>query len=533
MRGRLRSRWQLAAGALASCVVGVIACSDRPLPPPTATPQDDAGVDVGGATDGGVEHSPEAGAPPGVTDWGVPIGSQPSAAAPGATAVKAVIPTDDGGAIVAGSFDGMVAFAPDTIRDGTPGKGFVARYRRDQRLVWVHVLDDDGGHVTVADMTALGNDEVAVAGWFDGTLVEHRDSAPISLPSAGDKDIFVARLASDGSVRWFKRAGGAGEDIARGVAVGMDAAGAVSIAIAGAIGEGAVFGPGETAETRAPSGAGPVFAARLDGDGALAWARFAGNGVPGQCYGVAHDGAGVVAATGYVNGTASFGNDVNGAPVAIDPAVGHAFVARWDVAGRLLWAQPLGGMAGEGDAIAIAANGTIVATGLFAGEARFGAAASAPTLTADAVGSPGTYLAAFATGGATIWARRLVGSGIHPWHLRAASDGALLVAASFGGGIRLDPDGPTPLTVVSSGGTDALFARLADDGSLRWATAGGGPGDEIGADFAAARDGVSWAVGTYFGPAMFGDGSVFGAGTAVVLDSGTKGSSFLLRLLAP
>lgn len=517
---------------LAGCVIGAMACNVRPLPATTETPGNDAGG--GGGSDAGIEQPHEAGALAGVVDWGIPIGSQPSPGTPGVTEIKAVVATEDGGAIVAGSFEGMVAFAPDTIREGTPGKGFVARYRRDQRLVWVHVLDADAGHVTVADMAALGNDEIAVAGWFDGTLVERRDVSPISVPSAGNKDIFVARLASDGSVRWYKHAGGAGDDIARGVAVGADPAGAVSIAITGAIGgDGAVFGSGEANETRALPSAGPVYAARLDGDGALAWARFAGGGVPGQGYGVAHDGVGSVAVTGYVNGLASFGNDVNGAAVAIDPAIGRAFVARWDVGGRLLWAQPLGGEAGEGDAIAIAASGAIVTTGLFQGQAQFGAAPSAPTLTADSADAPGAYLAAFASSGATIWARRLVGIGIHPWRLRAAPDGTLLVSASFGGGIKLDPDGPMPLTVFSSGATDALFARLGGDGSLLWTLAGGGPGDDLGADFVVARDGIGWAVGDYFGPASFGAGSAFGAGTAVQLDSGTDGSSFLLRLLAP
>src|SRR5262245_21067209 len=169
-------------GGLAACVLAAAACSSRPLPGEPEPPADDAGVDSG-AVDV-VVPTPDGGVPPGLVDWGVPIGSQPSAAAAGATVVKAVVPTEDGGAIVAGSFTGMVAFAVDAMRDGATGAGFVARYRRDQRLVWVHVLAADAGHVGVADMAALGNDEVAVAGWFDGTLAEHRDTAPISVPSA-------------------------------------------------------------------------------------------------------------------------------------------------------------------------------------------------------------------------------------------------------------------------------------------------------------------------------------------------------------
>src|SRR6266496_1532355 len=318
-----------AAWFVAACVsLPPLGCGERPLPyrgdalPASDAGRDagadvgdaaidgiDAGTDVGAATDGGVR--------PAVVDWGVPIGSQPSPAVAGATNVKAVIATDDGGAIVAGSFTGSVAFAADAVHDGTRGAGFVARYRRDQRLVWVRVLRADAlasndGHVVVADMASLGNGETAVAGWFDGRLAVE-PAVPSDGTSAGGLDAFVVHLASDGSVRWAKRAGGPGDDIARGVAAGTDPSGATSIALAGAVVDGAVFGRGEAAETRAPVGAGPVFAARLDGDGALAWARFAGGGVPGQGYGVAHDAAGAVAITGYVNGVAAFGNDASGA----------------------------------------------------------------------------------------------------------------------------------------------------------------------------------------------------------------------------
>src|SRR5436190_24069194 len=124
MRGRLRAM----ARAAAACAVAVMACSARPLPPGVAPSGHDAGAGVDADAHaeeeaGGAEHPPEINVPPSVVDWGIPIGSQPSPSTPGITEVKAVVATDDGGAIVAGSFDGTVAFAPDTIRAGTPGKG--------------------------------------------------------------------------------------------------------------------------------------------------------------------------------------------------------------------------------------------------------------------------------------------------------------------------------------------------------------------------------------------------------------------------
>src|SRR3954469_10795286 len=126
-----------AAWFVAACVsLTPLGCSERPLPHTgDAPPASDAGRDAGGdvrdanidAADAGTDVGAvtDGGARPAVVDWGIPIGSQPSPALAGATTVKAVIATDDGGAIVAGSFTGSVAFAEDAVHDGTPGAGFV------------------------------------------------------------------------------------------------------------------------------------------------------------------------------------------------------------------------------------------------------------------------------------------------------------------------------------------------------------------------------------------------------------------------
>src|SRR5947208_12717484 len=97
-----------AAWFVAACVsLPPIGCSERPLPhqaeaPPASDAGRDAGADVGNADidagdDAGTDVGavPDGGVRPGVVDWGIPIGSQPSPAVGGATTVKAVIATDD------------------------------------------------------------------------------------------------------------------------------------------------------------------------------------------------------------------------------------------------------------------------------------------------------------------------------------------------------------------------------------------------------------------------------------------------------
>jgi hypothetical protein len=470
---------------------------------------------------------------PGSVAAAAPAGT--AAAGGGATTLGPLVALHDGGVVVAGSFSGTVSFAADkTLAAVGTRDAFVARYRQDMRLVWVHPMS--GGEVVIAGAALLAGDEIVVAGWFSGTLTVSAATAAAParvLTAAGGLDGFAARLASDGSVRWAVRAGAAGDDIVRAVAaapelVGPDGAmlpGAIMLT--GTVGDGAVFGPGEPGATAVPAGDGPIFAARIGpADGALVWARFAGSGVPAQGYDVATDAAGSAAViTGYVNGPAAFGAGAPGA-VRIDPAAGRAFVARFDGAGHFTWAKGLGGPVGEGDAVALTAAGGVLVSGTFEGQGAFAGGAAPIVLTADSPGQPGCFLAGLAAvdGGVT-WARRVAGRGLRPWRLRRAAGGDLLLAASFGGGVLLDPDGAAPARVTSAGNDDALFMRLDPAGGLRWATAAGGLGDDEGGDVAEASDGFVWGSGLYVGPVTVGAGA-----SAVTLLSGTDGAGFLLRL---
>ena len=102
MRSRL---WLLAVLVVApvSTVVGAGACDRAPLTrgaEPVPVPQD------GGAEAGSV--------PAAVLDWAIPVGR--AAGSGGATTLAAVVPLDDGGAVVAGTFTGTIGFGVLQVR---------------------------------------------------------------------------------------------------------------------------------------------------------------------------------------------------------------------------------------------------------------------------------------------------------------------------------------------------------------------------------------------------------------------------------
>jgi hypothetical protein len=103
---------------------------------------------------------------------------------------------------------------------------------------WARRIFGDAGDQVVTSV-ALSSDGqwVYAAGVTGGTLLylEGHD-APIEVNASGT-DAFVARLTVDGSVsddEWIRRFGGAGDDQARSIAVGLDADGVERVYVAGA-----------------------------------------------------------------------------------------------------------------------------------------------------------------------------------------------------------------------------------------------------------------------------------------------------------
>lgn len=133
----------------------------------------------------------------------------------------------DEGIAVAGTPDGHVALTG--YFHGTDDLGSIRLTSAGDDDVLVAKLDGATGNpVWARGIGAAGSDEglglavqssgdVVVTGYFSGT-VDFRGAA---LTSAGDKDIFVTRLASgDGATRWARSFGGTGEDL--GLEVALD-----------------------------------------------------------------------------------------------------------------------------------------------------------------------------------------------------------------------------------------------------------------------------------------------------------------------
>lgn len=160
-----------------------------------------------------------------------------------------------------------------------------------------------------------------VTGQFSGTA----SFGGIQLNSAGNADIFIAKLDPDGNFLWAKRAGGTSNDIANSIAV--DSHG--NSFITGLFYSTAFFGKTQLTA----SGGHDIFIAKLGANGNFLWARKAGGNGADTGMAISIDSLGHVYITGFFYLIAYFGDTE-----LITGGYNNIFVARLHTSGSFLWA---------------------------------------------------------------------------------------------------------------------------------------------------------------------------------------------------
>ena len=201
----------------------------------------------------------------------------------------------DGSSIVTGYFSGAPSFGGTTLNSAGGVDAFIAKLNRDGSYAWVKQAGGTGGDRGYG-ITSLSDGSSIITGEFRGTAT----FGNTQLISAGDDDIFIAKLNRDGSYAWVKQAGGTGGDSGYGITSLADDSSIVIGRFSGA----ASFGD----TTLNSAGNDDVFIAKLNREGSYAWATKAGGTGNDYGYGITSlaDGSSIV--TGSIRGAASFGD---------------------------------------------------------------------------------------------------------------------------------------------------------------------------------------------------------------------------------
>ncbi len=227
---------------------------------------------------------------------------------------------------------------------------------------WAHKAggsnQDDRSNAIAVD----SNGDVYVTGSFESTAT----FGSTTLNSAGDDDIFVAKMNSTGDWVWAIRAGGSGVDV--GMSIALDSSGYVFLT-------GCYQGIVQfDTDTMTALGGDDLFVAKISpSNGAWQWV----NGAAGQNGASASDCGTSVAvdSNGYAYVTGYFQEDIDFGSSTLNWAGLHdIFVAKIDTWGNWQWATMAGGAQGDDHAnsIAIGPNGDAFISGYYKFTSAFG-----------------------------------------------------------------------------------------------------------------------------------------------------------------
>ncbi|MBI4704160.1 MAG: SUMF1/EgtB/PvdO family nonheme iron enzyme, partial [Deltaproteobacteria bacterium] len=355
-----------------------------------------------------------------------------------------------GSVVVTGYFAGAVDFGGGPLSSAGGWDIFLAKYDKDGKHLWSKRFGggvDDFG----SDVGTDGAGNVLLTGYFQGTA----DFGGGPLPSAGLKDVFLAKYDTNGQHLWSKRFGDGSDQ--QGNDVVIDGAG--NALLTGWFQGTADFGGGPLAsaglddvflakyDKALPSaGLKDLFLAKYDTNGQHLWSKRFGDGSDQLGLGITVDAAGNVLVTGMFKGTTDFG----GGPLAAGSW--DIFVAKYDKDGKHQWSKRFG----DGDEqvafdIATDGSGNALVAGDFLGTVDFGGG----PLTNGNVKTD-LFVAKFDGTGSHVWSKQFAGtSDVGPYGIAADGSGSAFVTgyfkgtADFGGG---------PL--VSAGLYDVFVAKL-------------------------------------------------------------------------
>ncbi len=358
---------------------------------------------------------------------------------------------------------------------------FIAKIDKDGNWLWAQraggVRNDEAFAV---DIDQEGN--VYITGWFWETI----QFGDIELVGERGRDIYVAKLNSEGEWVWARQVHGPGYGQSKANGITTDNEG--DIYITGEHSGAISFGDIKLDPIRYSDN---IFVAKLSSEGSWQWAI--GPEIEGP-----HNSSNDISVdenrNSYVTG--SFSDKITFGNTELTPeGDGDVFVAKLDAGGNWLWAKRAGGeQRSAGQAIATDKKGNSYLTGMFTGRADFGEHN--------------------VSGGANfdIFAAKIDADGKWIWANSGTS-----VGNCSGRDIVFDEQGNSYLTgsiseetrfadiVVNPRDINIIIASLDSEGEWQWAEQAGGPDWALGHGIGIDSDGCIYVSGYMQRIAWFGD----------------------------
>lgn len=389
-------------------------------------------------------------------------------------------------------------------------------------------LKDVGQNIFV---DSVGN--VYATGFFRGTVDFDPGPGKVELISvAGNKDIFITKMNSSGSLIWAKNIGGFSDDEGWGITV--DASG--NVITTGYFVGTVDFDPGDGIQNLSNSGSSDIFISKLDSNGNYVGAWAMGGNQVDYGFGVFTDSSGNIYTTGYFMNIADF-DPAEGTTYPLTSAsvnVADIFISKLTSSGSFDWAKRIGGTADdEGLGISRYSSGHIYITGWFQGTNVDFDLDNTHTGNIDILTSSGfdIFVLKLTDDGSFIWAKSM--GGVSDDRGQAVSVDALgnvYTTGWFVGTADFDPADGANFPLTSSGGVsdaDIFVSKLNSGGSFVWAKSmGAASSADVGYGIFADPSGNVYTTGVFNNTADFDPG----VATTYNLDSDGGTDIFISKL---
>jgi len=424
-----------------------------------------------------------------------------------------------------GSFSGTVDFDPGAGEYELTSAGaydiFISKFDTNGNFVWARSMGgtgSDDGYAIALD----GSGNAYITGIFHDTADFDPGVGTYNLISAGQGDIFISKLDTNGNFVWAKSIGGETfDDI--GLDIVLDGNG--NVYSTGEFYDTADFDPGVGTYTLTSIG-GDIFISKLDTDGNFVWAKDIGGAGSQTGTAIVVDGGGNVYSTGSFYGTADF--DPGPGTYNLTSAEENIFISKLDTNGNFVWAKNMvGAFRGISDDIVLDGTGNVYSTGHFQDVVDFDPGAG--TYNLASAGGYDIFISKLDADGNFVWAKSMEGGGSDRGSgIMSDGHGNVYSTGRFQDMVDFDPGGGV-YNLNSAGLADIFISKLDMNGNFVWAKSMGGTLNESGDQIVLDGSGSVYIAGTFFGTADFdpnaGTANLTSAGLSDIfvskLDSGT------------
>jgi PKD repeat protein len=394
---------------------------------------------------------------------------------PNSDEVHSVCTGAGGSVYITGMFEGTVDFA--TGWGGNDPKTsvhqddiYVTKVDASGSYAWTRTIGGQFGQ-NAYSICSDGTGNIYVAGNFYGTVNFAADwGGSDEKTGAGNGDIFVTRINSDGTYGWTRFMGSGTADAAHGVCADESD----NIYIAGRFTGTVNFASDWSGnDTKTSVRTYDIFITRINSDGSYGWTHIMGDWGDDRALAVCSAGNGHIVQAGYFEGTTvNFAADWGGDDTKANAGStfdGDVFITKVYAGGTYGWTHRIGGTDGDrANDICVDPAGDTYVTGYFQQTVNFGEDWSGLDEKSSAGGSD-IFLTKVRNNGSYAWTRR---AGSTEWdHAYAVctnSSGQIYVAGCFSGTVNFAEDWGSTDAKISAGSSDIFIMKVGPSISRSW-----------------------------------------------------------------